>query len=83
MKTKRVVFFTMVRHPVKGWIRAGNAYGSRKAAAEWIPFVRGSWRGCKVKVSQCTLRFEDGVLCEATRQVLDKKYNLDALAVPA
>lgn len=31
----RRVFFTMVRHPIKGWTRVGNAYATRKAAADW------------------------------------------------
>lgn len=51
---------------------------SRKAAVEWLPFVRGSWRGCAVSISRCTLRFEAGVLSEASRRVLDEKYNMDA-----
>jgi len=42
---KRTVFFTMVMHPANGWTRVGNAYPSRKAAADWLPFVRGAWRG--------------------------------------
>lgn len=75
---KRTVFFTMVRHPIKGWMRVGNAYGTRKSAAGWLSFVRGSWRGCAAKVSQCTLRFEDGALSQASVRILDSKYNLDA-----
>lgn len=74
---KRTVFFTMVQHPVKGWTRVGNAYATRKNAVSWLPFVRGSWRGCRAKVSQCTLRLKGGVLCERSSMVLDKKYNLD------
>lgn len=74
---KRTVFFTMVRHPIKGWIRAGNAYGTKKEAASWLPFVRGAWRGCYVRVSQCTLRLQNGVLCEKSKRLLDTKYNLD------
>lgn len=53
---KRTVFFTMVMHPAKGWTRVGNAYPSRKAAADWLPFVRGAWRGLRAKVSQCAVR---------------------------
>lgn len=75
---KRRVFFTMVRHPVKGWTRVGNAYPTKKSAVEWLPFVRGSWRGFQTKVSQCTLRIKDGVLCEKSKRTLDAKYNLDA-----
>ena len=75
---KRTVFFTMVMHPVTGWTRVGNAYPSRKAAADWLPFVRGAWRGLRAKVSQCTVRLEGGKVCEQSRRLLDEKYNLDA-----
>ncbi len=75
---KRTVFFTMVMHPETGWTRVGNAYPSRKAAADWLPFVRGAWRGLRAKVSQCTVRFEGGKVCEQSRRLLDEKYNLDA-----
>lgn len=75
---KRTVFFTMVMHPAKGWTRVGNAYPSKKSASDWLPFVRGAWRGCRAKVSQCTLRIEDGKVCEESKRVLDKKFNLDA-----
>jgi len=44
-----------------------------------LPFVRGAWRGCSVRVAQCTLRFKaDGLLTEASKRVLDRKFNLDA-----
>jgi hypothetical protein len=76
--TKRVLFFNMVFHPVKGWTRVGNAYSSKKAAVEWLPFVRGVWRGCRTKVSQCTIRFVDGVITEPSRLVLSEKFNLDS-----
>ncbi len=75
---KRTVFFTMVLHPVDGWIRVGNAYPSRKSATDWLPFVRGSWRGCRARVSQCTVRLDGGKVCEKSRRLLDEKYNLDA-----
>lgn len=75
--TKRTLFFTMVQHPVKGWARAGNAYPSRKAASDWVPFVRGASRGLAVKVSQVTVRFEGGKVTEQSRRVLDAKFNLD------
>ena len=75
---KRTVFFTMINHPLSGWTRVGNAYGSRHAATEWLPFVRGAWRGLRAKVSQCTLYFEDGKPCEKSRKLLDSKYNMTA-----
>jgi hypothetical protein len=77
-RSKRVVFFTMVLHPVKGWIRVGNAYPTRKAAAEWLPFVRGAWRGTRAKVTQCTVWLDANKVSEESRKVLDKKFNLDA-----
>jgi hypothetical protein len=76
--TKRTVYFTMVRHPSRGLMRVGNAYGSRKAAADWLPFVRGAWRGCSVSISRCTLVWVGGELTLSSRRVLDQKYNLDA-----
>jgi hypothetical protein len=74
----QTVFFTMVNHPAKGWMRVGKAYGSRDAAREWLPFVRGAWRGMRVKVVQCTLRWINGQLDEKSRTVLDKRFNMDA-----
>jgi hypothetical protein len=78
MKEKRKVFFTMVYHPLKGWMRCGNAYGTKEAAKEWVPFVRKSWRGLRTKVVQFTLELVDGKPSEKSRKVLDKKFNLDA-----
>lgn len=75
---KRTLFFTMVMLPEKGWTRVGNAYPSRQDAAEWLPFVRGAWRGLRAKVSQCTVRLENGRVSEKSRRVLDEKYNIDA-----
>jgi hypothetical protein len=74
----RRVWFTMVSHPAKGWMRVGNAYVSRDVAREWVPFVRGAWRGLRVKVSQCTLRWVNGQLDEKSRRTLDEKFNMDA-----
>lgn len=81
--TTRRVYFTMVRHPVSGWTRVGNAYRTRAEAGDWLPFVRSGWRGCRVRVSQCTLRWVDGVLDERSVRVLDQKFNLDPPAVQA
>lgn len=75
---KKTIFFTMVLHPSSGWIRVGPVYPSREAAREWLPFVRGSWRGCAAKVAQCTVRLEGGAVCEASRRVLDEKFNMDS-----
>lgn len=75
--TKRTVFFTMIQHPVSGWTRVGNAYGSRASASSWVPFVRGAWRGLRTKVAQCTLTLVEGKLTEKSRRVLDQKFNLD------
>ena len=71
------VFFTMVEHPIDGWIRVGKAYPTRDAAKEWIGFVRRHWRFCRVRISSCTLRRVNGELDERSRQVLDKKFNMD------
>ena len=79
MKTKRTVFFTMVKHPATGkWTRVGKAYTSRKTATEWLPFVRGAWRNiCPVKVSQFTVRFVNGIITAKSKAILDTKYNMD------
>lgn len=78
MQTTKTVYFTMVLHPVSGWMRVGNAYPSRGSAKDWVPFVRRAWRGLRTKVEPCTLEFEDGVLSEHSRRVLDQKFNLDS-----
>lgn len=75
---KRTLYFTMVMHPAAGWMRVGNAYPSRKAAADWLPFVRGAWRGLRARVSQCTVRLDGGKVCDKSRRLLSEKYNLDA-----
>ena len=33
--------------------------------------------GCRRKVAQCTVRLEGGKVCEASRRVLDKKFNME------
>ena len=76
------VFFTMVHHPSGQLIRDGNAHSTEAAAKGWVPFVRGSWRGCRVTVSPCTLRWVDGRLDERSVRLLDKKFNLDAEGAP-
>lgn len=80
MKSKRRIWFIMVRHPVKGWTRVGPAYGSLENAKGWVSFVRRAWRGLRTKVSQCTLRYNNGHLDERSIQTLDKKYNMDPAA---
>lgn len=75
--TKQTVYFTMVLHPLKGWVRTGQAKASRDDATQWLPVVRGAWRGCRTKVSQLTIRFVDGVMDEKSRITLDKKFNMD------
>lgn len=84
MKASRRVFFTMVCHPVNGWMRVGNAYATHKAAAEWLSFVRGGWRGWKVRISSLTVHYgDDGKLTPATLRKLDEKFNLDPPAEKA
>ncbi|WP_425953034.1 hypothetical protein [Ralstonia pseudosolanacearum] len=78
MQTTKTVFFTMVMRPGAGWLRVGNAYPSRDSAQDWVPFVRRAWRGLRTKVEPCILVFEDGVLTEESRRLLDQKFNLDS-----
>lgn len=77
---RKRVYFTMVLHPAGGWTRVGNAYGSRKSAQGWVPFVRKSWRGLRTRVSQCTLHLIDGKLDARSVKILDRKFNMDAPA---
>jgi|UPI00057282B4 hypothetical protein len=80
MRTTKTVYFTMILHPASGWTRIGNAYPSKAAAKDWVPFVRRAWRGLRTKVEPCTLLFDDGVLSEESRRELDQKFNADAEA---
>ena len=75
--TKQTIYFTMVHHPTRGTIRAGNACMTRKAAQQWLPMLRKMWRGCKTSVASCTLRYEDGKLTPKSIAVLDRKFNMD------
>lgn len=71
------VFFTMVHSPT-GLQRAGRPYRTRKAAREWVPFVRGAWHGMRVTVEPCLITFDaDGKPDKATRERLDKEFNMD------
>lgn len=76
-KTTRTVFFTMVMHPNGKWTRVGNSYAKKDTAKGWVPFVKGAWRGCRVKVQPCTLELEDGKLTPASLEILDREYNFD------
>lgn len=78
----RTVYFTMILHPARGWMRVGNAFGSRSSAKEWLPFVSSAWHGMRAKVARCTIRFEGAIPDQASRKVLDEKFNLDVPAAP-
>ena len=73
---KRRLYFTMVRHPL-GPTRAGNAYATKQDARDAVPFVRGSWRGLRVTISQCTLVWHGGQLTPKSIATLARKYNLE------
>jgi len=60
------------------WTRVGNAYNSRKQAQSWLSFVKNFCGGRSVKVSQCTVKIENGQVCEKSKLLLLQKYNLDA-----
>ncbi len=74
------LFFIMVGHPSKGWIRSGNAYATKKAADGWTDFVKSYWRGLPTKVERLNLTWNGDKLDDRTIEILDKKFNLD---VPA
>jgi hypothetical protein len=75
---RRLVYFTMVLHPLNGWLRVGKAYNSRETAKGWLGFVRGAWRGCRVKVLSCPLTWINGKLNAASLRRLDVQFNMDA-----
>lgn len=71
------VFFHMVDHPAKGWIRVGRAYESRHATKGWVSFIRARY-GWTVKISQCTICIENDQVCPKSIKILNDKYNMDA-----
>ena len=75
---RRRVYFTMVLHPIDGWIRVGKAYNARETAKGWLGFVRAAWRGCRVKVLSCQLTWSDGKLNAEYIERLDVQFNMDA-----
>jgi hypothetical protein len=76
-RTKRTVYFHMVLLPSKGWTRVGRAYSSMEAARGLNRFVSQAWHGLRTKVAQCTLRWVNGKMVEASRKVLSEKFNFD------
>lgn len=75
---RRRVYFTMVLHPLNGWLRVGKAYNARETARGWLGFVRSAWRGCRVKVLSCPLTWINGKLDAASLRRLDAQFNMDA-----
>ena len=73
---KRRLYFTMVCHPL-GLKRAGNAYPTKQDARDAVPLVRGSWRGLRVAISQCTIVWRDGQLTPKSIATLARKYDLE------
>lgn len=73
---KRRLYFTMVHHPL-GLKRAGNAYATKQDARDAVQHVRGSWRGLRVTISQCTLVWHDGQMAPKSVDTLSRKYNLE------
>jgi hypothetical protein len=68
----------LVLHPLNGWLRVGKAYNSRETAKGWLGFVRGAWRGCRVKVLSCPLTWINRKLDAASLRRLDVQFNMDA-----
>ena len=78
MKKQIIVYFVMVNHPLKGWMRCGKAYATKADAKEWVPFVRASWSGFRTKAVSCVLTYKDGVMTQASVNKLSIKFNMDA-----
>ena len=74
---RRRVYFTIIDHPYRGWIRVGAAYGKRETAKGWLPFVRRSWRGLRGKVLSCQLVWRNGKLDDKSVRLLEA-FNMDA-----
>lgn len=77
MSERKTVYFTMVCHPANGWIRVGSAYEKKATAASWVRFVKAAWHGQPVRVKACTLQYVGGKLTEASKRLLDQKFNID------
>lgn len=75
--TKQTVYFTMLLHPVKGWIRVGGAKATREDAKWWCRVIRNRWNPNRTRVSQFTFRLVDGVMDEKSKAVLNTKFNMD------
>lgn len=82
-RTKRKVFFTMMHHPAKGWIRVGRPFASREVAKSWVPFVEKAKGGAPVHVESFTLIFDNGSLTPACVKRLSARYNMDPPAPEA
>ena len=70
-------YFTMILHPLNGWIRVGRPYATRATAQSWIPFVRKAWRGCKAKVETFIPKYENGEMNAESKRILSDRYNFD------
>ena len=73
-----VVWFTMVRKRSGEWQRVGKPFFDRDVAKSWLPFVRGAWRGCTVRLSRLTIHHDEtGRITDRCRRILDEKFNMD------
>jgi len=65
-------------HTPDGIRRVGKTYYSLQTAREWLPFVRASFRGCKVEVRSMVVRFDDsGQMDDKSRKRLDEEFNME------
>jgi hypothetical protein len=73
------LYFTMVQDLVTGsWFRVGKPYRSKEIAKGWLGFVRGSWRGHRVKLVGYKVKFgPDGKPTSRSQKKLDEVFNLD------
>lgn len=78
---RRRVYFTMILHPLNGWIRVGKAYAKREVAKSWLSFARSAWHKWPGKVSSCLLVTIDGEPDAATVKRLDA-FNMDPIETP-
>ena len=78
MKEKVTVYFCMIKHPLRGWIRVGLQFYSKEIAKEWLRFARAAYHNLPGRVAQCTVSIIDGKVSERDRKILDQKFNISA-----
>lgn len=75
---KVTVYFCMIKHPFRGWIRVGQQHSTKESASGWLQFARAAYHNLPGRISQCTVSIIDGKVSERDRKILDQKFNISA-----